>query len=497
MRNHSFAVFVLAGALSSIGAPAADDTRVKQVELGLLPVAATRLGVPGSIEDRMRAYGVAGLSVAVIDRGRIAWSKGYGIADSASGQYVTTRTLFSAASISKPISAMGALALVQHGRLRLDANVNAALTSWKIPDNDFTGRQPVTVRMLLNHTAGLQHAAEDAFVSPSRGDEVPSLVQVLSGEPPASTGPVQVVSVPGATFAYSGAGYEVLQQLVLDLSRESFEQYMQSAVLKPIGMRDSTFLQTLPAATLAHIATGHYAGGQPLRRRLQVGPELAVAGLWTTPTDIAKYIINVQQADAGLIDKPLGRDLVRKMLKPGLGRRGLGPAISGSGESVRFGHDGFNEGFESSFVAYEHGGQAAVVMANSGFAFMLIKEVLGSISRVYRWPDYGATTQQPPSAAIEQQRVVRVGADILDAGTGQYALGNITITLLRRGDRLFLDWPTNGVTEVFAVPDGRFFCPPLIFSDVGSPWLQFVRGFHGVVTTIRAGDDGRLEFHRL
>jgi hypothetical protein len=229
-----------------------------------------------------------------------------------------------------------------------------------------------------------------------------------------------------------------------------------------------------------------------------MGPELAVAGLWTTPIDIAKFVINVQQSQAGSIENPLNAGMVHAMLEPGLASRGLGPAISGSGQSMRWGHDGFNEGFESSFVAYVHGGRGAVVMANSGFAFMLIKEVLDSISRVYAWPEYGATTQQPPSAAIRQQLVVPVSPAALAGTTGKYELGNqLTIKIFSQDGRLFLDWPNNGIAEVFATPDGRYFCPQLTFSDIGSPWLQFIPGDGGITASILGSDAGSAEFQRI
>ena len=493
-------VAMLCAGLLAAGAHAAhvvEDSRLSRVENGLLPIATTKPGERRNIEDRMRDYGVTGLSVAVVDGGKIAWAKGYGMADAASGRNVTTHTIFQAASISKPVSAMGVLVLVQQGRLRLDEDVNEALRSWRVPDNDFTRRQPVTVRMLLNHTAGLAHTGANTYIPLSMGDPFPSMVEVLTGKPPATAGPVNVISLPGSAFAYSAAGYEVLQQLVLDLSGESFEQYMQTAVLRPIEMTDSSFSQDLSSAQLSHSATGYYAGGKPLPGRFRVGPDLSVAGLWTTPTDIARYIINLQRSNAGQAERPLSPRMTREMLTPGLGSRGLGPAVSGGGQTVRFGHDGFNEGFESSFIAYRHLGKGAVIMANSGFAFMLIKEVLGSISRVYDWPEYGATTQQPPSASIGQQLVVPIPPPVLKAAPGQYALDDIHITLFRRGQRLFVEWPTNGTAEVFATPDGRLFCPPLIFSDIGTPWLRLHDTGPGNVPGIVAGDDERIEFRRL
>ena len=427
------------------------------------------------IRARMRAYGVPGLSVAVVEHGRIAWARGYGIADAVSRRPVLSDTLFQAASISKPVSALGVLLLVQRGQLRLDENVNDALRDWKVPDTQLTGTRPVTVRMLLNHTAGLEHADEAAYVPFAPGDALPTLLQILTGMPPARAGAVRVASPAGDAFHYSAAGYEVLQQLVTDVSGHSFEDYMQSRVLQPLGMRHSTFLQPLPAATAAMAATGHYAGGEALPGRFRVSPELAVAGLWTTASDVARYLIAVQHSYAGA--GPLQAVLAREMLTPGLGGRGLGPAMSGSGDARRFGHDGFNEGFESSFVGYVEGGRGAVVMANSGFAFMLIREVLDSISRVYGWPDYGPTSQQPPAAAMGQQLVVRLSADALRRVPGDYQMsGGPHIRIRALGQRLWLDWPGNGEAEIYATPEGDFFCPPLIFSDAGTPWLLLSDG---------------------
>jgi hypothetical protein len=257
-------------------------------------------------------------------------------------------------------------------------------------------------------------------------------------------------------------------------------------------------MQPLPESLRSIAASGHYAGGRALSGRFRVSPELTRAGLWSTPTDIAKYIISVQKSYGGSIEKPLRASVAAEMLSPGLGSRGLGPAISGAGQSVRFGHDGFNEGFEASFAAYVHEGRGAVVMTNSGFAFMLIKEILDSISRVYAWPSYGPTEQQPPAANIHQQAVTPVPQRTLAATPGKYKIGDrLKFEIHSRGHRLFIDWPGYGIAEIFATSDGRFFCPQLTFSDLGSPWLRFVNGRNGLTTKILADDDGSLELSRI
>lgn len=412
-----------------------------------------------------------------------------------SGGAVTPDTLFQAASISKPLAALGALALVQDGKLRLDDDANQHLQNWKIPDNKFTQTHKVTLRLLLNHSAGV---ADVEFPPSDPQQPIPTLLQVLNGEPPATNKPITIASIPGDAYSYSRAGYDILQQLVTDASGESFERYMQSKILKPLGMTHSSFRQPLPASLSRWAAAAHYAGGEPVPGELR-GPEIAVAGLWSTPSDLARYLINVQQAYQGTTKSPIGPELAREMLAPSKGNRGLGPVISGKGSAARFGHDGFNEGFESSIVGYVERGQGAVVMANSGFSFMLIKEVLDSIARVYQWPQYDSTNQRPPDASTAPQEVSLIPIDLIAASVGIYQFDEgHTVQLVAKGKHLFIQWPGAGVAEVFATQDGRWFCPQLIFSDFGSPWLQIVRADDAgkTVSKIVIGGEGGAEFSR-
>ena len=426
-------VLLAIGLLLPCQVPAGNDesisrAQVHRVESELLPVTATRdrLGSHVSILDRLRAYGVAGLSVAVIENGQLAWARGYGVADASTGAAVTPDTLFQAASISKPLAALGALLLVERGKLDLDGDVNRHLENWKIPQNAFTQAHPVTLRTLLDHSAALTDTAFDNY---RPGQPLPALAEVLKHH----SATIRVESVPGLQHSYSGTGYVVLQQLMADVTGQPFDTFMQSEVLRPLGMAHSTFANPLSAALVRSAAMGHYSGGERLSGGYRVGPELAVAGLWTTPSDLARYIIQVQRWHAGERGGLIGPSLARQMLTPQSAYAGLGVVLSGEGEHVRFGHDGFNEGFESGMVGYIHGGRGAVVMANSGFAYMLIKEVLGSIARVYRWPHYDSTNQWPPSASIRQQETTRIPDDVLSAAVGSYSLdANTTFRVFAR-----------------------------------------------------------------
>jgi CubicO group peptidase (beta-lactamase class C family) len=463
------------------------DARILRVEAGLLPIAATRdkLGSHAAIGERLRAYGVAGLSVAVIDEGRIAWAKGYGVADTTTGQAVTPETLFQAGSISKPIAALGALLLVERGKLDLDGDVNRYLRKWKIPTNAFTAAHPVTLRTLLDHSAAL---TDIAFENYEPGRPLPALSEVLRHHSSA----LRVESEPGQQYSYSGTGYVVLQQLMTDTAGQPFDTFVTSQVLRPLGMTRSTYANPIPTSLQQSAAMGHYSGGERMPGGYRVGPESAVGGLWSTPSDIARYIIEMQHWYAASRRGLISPGMTRQMLSPQIGYAGLGVVLSGSGEELRFGHDGFNEGFECAMVGYVHAGRGAVVMANSGFSYMLIKEVLESIARVYEWPHYDSTNQWPPSAAIRQQEITPIGDDVIAAAVGNYSLdANASVRVFAEDQRLYVHWPRSGNAEIFRTPDERLFCPQLTFSELGNPFLRLRAADRGAPGEL-LGADGQV-----
>jgi CubicO group peptidase (beta-lactamase class C family) len=154
--------------------------------------------------DRMQHHNVPGVSIAVIDNGRIDWARGYGFADVGTNQKVDLDTLFQAASISKPVTAMAALHFVEEGKLALDEDVNRRLASWKVPENEYTKTEKVTLRRILSHSAGLTvHAVAGYAV----GEPVPSLVDILNGKKGTYSAPVVIDFVPGSKMRYSGGGF--------------------------------------------------------------------------------------------------------------------------------------------------------------------------------------------------------------------------------------------------------------------------------------------------
>jgi CubicO group peptidase (beta-lactamase class C family) len=229
-----------------------------------------------NLVSQMKALGVPAVTIAAIRNGAIDWVRAYGVS-SVQGAPVSTETLFGAASISKPVTALGVLKLVEEGEIDLDANVNQYLKRWKILDNQFTAKQKVTVRELLNHTSGIGTYNGEIY-DPST--PIPTLLQLLEGEKPARTPPVRVEAIPGTKFAYSNGGYLVLSLLIEDVTGESFAEYMKRTVLDPIGMKHSTFDAPLPLKWQAHAATAYGADGKlAVPPSKFVEPNLAAGGL--------------------------------------------------------------------------------------------------------------------------------------------------------------------------------------------------------------------------
>ena len=415
------------------------ETRIQHIETGLLPpVIVAGEPVPHfTLAERMSALHVPGVSVAYFHHGEIAWARGFGVTK-VGGPAVTADTLFQAGSISKPVSAMAALALVQAGRLGLDVDVNDTLKSWKVPASRFTATTPVTLRALLSHTAG---TTVHGFAGYAAGAAVPSLIQVLNGLPPANNDPIIVTLEPGTAFRYSGGGYEIMQQMLIDATGEPFDRLLQRTVLTPLGMSHSSFWQPLPADRQADAAMPYLASGEPVDGGAHTYPELAAAGLWTTPSDLAHFAIAVQDALVGRANPVLSQAMAREMVTPRLDHYGLGLEIGGSTARPYFDHEGVDFGFVSLIVAYESG-DGAVIMTN-GWRETLMLELVRAIAAEYDWPDFYPV----------QRTLATVDPDVFDRYLGNYRLEPLSvIAVTRTGNRLFAQVTGQPRFELF--PEG-------------------------------------------
>ena len=334
--------------------------------------------------ERMRKHGVPGAGIAVIKDFTLHWAKGYGVADVQTGAHVDARTLFQAASVSKPVTAMAVLKAAEQGRIALDADVNKALRSWKVPEGEHTRVTPVTPRALLAHVSG----ADDGFGFPGYdpAGPWPTLVQILAGEKPSNVGPVLFGRPPFAAYKYSGGGFTILQLALADAIGKPFAELMREMVLDPLGMADSTFEQPPPPRIAATTARGHGVDGESMDAKWRVHPEQAAAGLWTTPTDLARFVIEIQQALRGPAGRVLAHASAREMVTPvGVGPFAAGLVIARRGEGWYVHHGGANWGFRCAIVAHVRQGYGVVVMTNSDSGGAILREVEARVAAAYGW----------------------------------------------------------------------------------------------------------------
>jgi len=416
------------------------EARIQRIETNLLPGPGIVIqGEPwpqATLVDRMEAYRVPGVSIAVFRDFQVEWARGYGVLSAEGGEPVTPTTLFQAASISKPVAAAAALSLVQEGLLDLDEDINQKLKSWKVPENEFTAEKKVTLRGLLSHTAGL---TVHGFPGYAQGKDVPALVQVLDGEKPANTGAIRVDTIPGTLWRYSGGGYTVMQQLLIDVLGRPFPEILRERVLEPAGMVDSTYEQPLPESRFAQASTAHLGNGKPVKGGWHTYPEMAAAGLWTTPTDLCRFAIALSQAFHGRSEVPLSQDTVREMLTEVDGRYGLGFSVEGEGETLRFSHGGSNAGFKCTLVAWAHSGEGVAIMTNGDLGRSLSTEVLRSLALEYGWPGF-----KP-----QEKEVMGLPDDTLAEYAGTYKMQPAgTLSIVVEDGRVFAD-------RLYVVAGGR------------------------------------------
>ena len=368
----------------AVGATGGDSTRIARVERGLLPTVAIqgRNDTTYTISDRLRRYAVPGVSIAVIDAGRVAWARAYGVLVVGGSQRVDTTTFFQAGSISKAVTAVAALRLVDRGDLRLDEDVNLRLVSWKIPPSELTRERPVTLRGLLSHGAGLN---VPSFPGYNADAPAPTLLQVLGGLPPANTPPVRVEASPGTQWSYSGGGLSIVQQLLIDVSGRPFADLLRETVFDPAGMTRTLAEQPLSTVHAASAATGHSAG-TPVAGRWRVHPELAAAGLWSTAPDLARFGVAVLHAINGERGALLGPAVAREMVRRQIGDWGLGFSLGAlPGDSATVGHGGSTVGYTGRLLLFPATGQGIAVMTN-GESEAFIDEITRAVAREYGWP---------------------------------------------------------------------------------------------------------------
>lgn len=399
------------------------SSKINRVENSLNPGLIFGDSLPNyKLEQRMRETHIKGLSIAVIKNYKIEWAKGYGWADSAENRKVNTETRFQAASISKSLNSMGILKLVEQGKLDTAADINKLLKSWQFPYDSVSKNKKISLLNLLSHTASLDI---HGFPGYDRNDSFPNLIQVLNGERPANTKKVRSVGQPGKAYRYSGGGTTITQLILKDITGKDYAQWMQQHVLTPLGMKNSSYNQ--PPTDTANLATGYYNNGRPVHGKYHVYPEQAAAGLWTTPSDLARYMIDCQQTLKGETGKVLSTPMMKTRMTPYIDKNAaLGVFIEKKGDQTWFTHNGGNEAFLCTSWGSMENGNGVVIMIN-GEDFSVINELLNSVATVYNWDGF----YKP-----EFRKSVTIPKDTLAGYVGHFKMDKDTISLVMCGEHL-------------------------------------------------------------
>ena len=419
------------------------DNKEIQVEKNLMKSVYIEGDTTWTISDRMKHYGVPGVSLAVIQDHKIIWSKTYGVMDKESLEPVTKKTLFQAGSISKPVAAYGALRLVDEKVIDANDNINTYLSSWKLPENEFTDLKSVNLKHLLSHTGGV---TVHGFLGYSPDLEVPSLIQVLNGESPANSAAIFVDKLPEESFRYSGGGYTVMQQMMIDIKKMPYPDAMKELVLDPLKMLNSTYEQPLTGEELSKAATGYLPDGSMTKGKRHTYPEMAAAGLWTTSEDLALFAIDVQKTYAGMSENVLSKEVAHEMLEPFVEDFiGLGLFIMKMGEATYFGHGGWDEGFSSELVAHKDDGYGVVVLTNSNHPDF-ISELIRSVAFTYEWENFVPVFEK-----------MKLNQEELDANTGRFKFGsNDLIEVFAEDGDLFARKLGESADEMVKISDSTY-----------------------------------------
>lgn len=385
-----------------------------------------------TLQERMKHYHVAGLSVAVIDNYQIIWAKGYGYADKKEGRKVTTNTLFEPGSISKSLNAVGILQLAQQGKLDLYQDINQYLVNWKFPYDTVSHGKKITTAQLLSHTAGL---TVHGFPGYQRDSVIATVTNILDGRAPSNTGAVRSFTEPGKEARYSGGGILITQQMLIDITGQRYEQYMYEHVLWPLGMTNSSYNQPPAVSQRKNLATGYKSNGNEVLGKYFIYPEKAAAGLWTTPTDICKYILEMQQAYQGKSSKVLNQEMVKLHVTPVKYDMAMGTYIQNRNGEKYFDHTASNEGFSGLFIGGLTNGKGAAIFVNSDDATIAF-ELVNSIALAYNWAGF----RKP-----EEITTVPVNDTITSKYIGEYILDGFLSEIKKGKDGLYL-W-TDGINS--------------------------------------------------
>ncbi len=333
-----------------------------------------------NLAERMHYYKVPGVSITLFDQGQISACINQGVLEVGSRKAINENSLFNACSISKFLTGMLVIKLVQQGDLDLDENVNEKLISWNIPENDFTNLKRVTLRNLLSHQSGIVDPI-NSFPEHVASNGTPTMVELLEGKTPYNNCPIEVTYEPESEFHYSDASYCIIQQVIEDSMKKSFIQVMTEHIFTPLEMENSNYAMTAASMSEENVSCGHNKNGEVVNEKYPLYPYPAASGLWTTSENIAKLVQELMNALKGESKTGISARAAKELISS-QGRKkwaGLGVFLEESENQLEISSLGWGVGFQCMMVAYPYLEKGAVIMTNAELGVHQLEGIIGEI----------------------------------------------------------------------------------------------------------------------
>ncbi|MEQ5790676.1 serine hydrolase [Muricauda sp. NFXS6] len=326
-------------------------------------------GASLSVANAMKQNNIHGISLATFENYQLKDIQTWGVKDIISKERMNKNTIFCTASIAKPISALLFAILEDKGLIDLKANVSSYLKRWKIPVNDKNAGITLTIEHLLSHTGGTSQHGHIDFYS---GDSIPTLVQSLNGQIAGGNQALRFLDVPGTSWRYSGGGYVIAQIALEDHLGKPFAEIAEKHLFEPLKLKNTTFYQpNEPQFDYKNIAKSHDDHGAMIRDGIQITPQLAPSGLWSTPEELSLIIIEIQKALAGfktdIISNASANRVTNVITTDIMGGWSLGwERRYRFGNRDWFSHGGANAGMGGYVYGTMKNGNGIVVLGNAG-----------------------------------------------------------------------------------------------------------------------------------
>lgn len=405
-----------------------------------------------SVQDAMKMHGLHGLSVAVFENYKIVWTGTWGIKDIESKEPLNNNTAFSTASISKPITATLFAILEEKGFINLKDPVSKYLKRWKLPETEFLKNTDLTFEHLLSHTSGAsQHGFADFYL----GDTIPTLVQSLKGQLPDYDEGISFRWIPGTNWSYSGGGYVIAQMAVEDSLGRQLADLAEEYLFIPMGLENTTLRQPNEAGFLTNVAMAHDENGKIVRTGLPITPQVAPSGLWSTPSDLATFVLEIQNAlrnkNNTVISNNVAKRVTDIVTSKVLGGWSLGwERRYGFGNYDWFSHGGANTGIGGHvYGTMEHGNGIAILGNGANTNRMpVLDQFRNSIIKAHEW-------YIPIDTSLEKP----LTNELIGVITGEYihTLFGEMVEIINNNNRVFIkDFIGNGTNELTFIGENKF-----------------------------------------